>query len=128
MTAMSDYLELEFLDHFLGTAASTFVAQVYLALYTTDPTDADTGTEVSGGAYARQAIDFNAAAAGSTSNSAQIDFPTATANWGTVSHFGIRDAATLGNLIIHGAWDTAKAINTDDIFRLPAGNLTVTAA
>ena len=128
MSAMSDYLELEFLDHFLGTAGHVFVAQVYLALYTTNPTDADTGVEVSGGSYARQAIDFNTAAAGSTSNSAQIDFPTATANWGTISHFGIRDAAAAGNLLIHGAWDTAKAINTDDIFRLPAGNLTVTAA
>ncbi len=130
MSAMSNYLETNFLDHFLGTTGHTFVTQIYLSLYTSDPTDADSGTEVTGGSYARQAINFNAAASpgGTATNNAQLDFPTATASWGTVSHFGLHDAATVGNLHIHGAWDTAKLIDTDDIFRLPNTNLTITAA
>lgn len=125
--AGSDYTENKLLDHLLGVAAFTSPATVYVALYTTDPTDADAGVEVSGGGYARQAVTFSAAAAGATSNAAKVTFPTATASWGTLSHWGIRDAATAGNLLVHGAFTTAKVIDTDDTFEIAAGDLDVTA-
>jgi len=96
MSALSDYLENKLLDHALGTAAYT-MPTVYVALYTSDPTDADTGTEVSGGGYARQTVTFNAASGGSASNAGDITFPQATADWGTITHIGLRDAATGGN-------------------------------
>ena len=48
MSAMSDYLEDAFLDHFLGTSSTSAPAAVYIGLHTADPTDAGTGAEVSG--------------------------------------------------------------------------------
>lgn len=96
MSKISNYLENVIINHFLRNTATSSPSAVYLALYTTDPTDADTGTEVSGGSYARQAITFSAPSNGSTSNSSTITFPTATGNWGTITHMGIRDASSGG--------------------------------
>lgn len=125
MAALSDYLENELLDHALGTGAFTAPAGVYVALFTSDPTDAGTGTEVSGGSYARQSVAFAAASAGATSNSATVTFPTATANWGTVTHVGLFDAASAGNLLMHGALSASKTINNGDVFEILAGDLDV---
>ena len=125
MSALSNYLENKLLDHALGTASYT-MPTVYLALYTSDPTDADTGTEVSGGGYARQAVSFNAASGGSASNSSDITFPQATADWGTITHIGLRDASTGGNRLWYGALDVAKTINNGDTFEISAGDLVVT--
>jgi len=101
---------------------------VYLALYTDDPTDADTGTEISGGSYARQSITFGAPSNGTSTNSAAIEFPAATANWGVITHVGIRDALTSGNLLYHTALDASKTINNGDIFKILTSNLSVTLA
>jgi hypothetical protein len=130
MTAFSAYSEDKILDHSLGTQSWTSPANIYLALYTTSPSapDGTGGVEVAdAGAYARQAIAFNVASAGATDNTAEIVFPTATANWGVITGFGIHDSATHGggNLIYFGNWATSKDISTNDIFRLPAGNLTI---
>jgi hypothetical protein len=57
-----------------------------------------------------------------------LTFPTATASWGTVGWIGINDAATSGNLLYHTALDTAKAIDSGDIFKISTGNLSVTLA
>lgn len=127
MTKMSNFLENEILDHILGTGSWTMPANVYLALYTTDPTDADSGTEVSGGSYARQSVAFTAAAAGVTANTSDIEFPQATANWGTITHVGIRDAESAGNLLLHGALDSSVTINNTDTFIMDAGDLDVGA-
>lgn len=121
---LSNYAENKVLDHVLGTTAYTRPT-VYLALFTTDPTDAGTGTEVSGGAYARQIIAFNTSVNGSTSNSADVLFPAATASWGTITHIALYDAATAGNILWHGPLSSSKAIGTDDQFKLGAGRLTV---
>jgi hypothetical protein len=99
-----------------------------LGLYTDDPTDADTGTEVTGNAYARQAITFGAPSNGVSTNTAAIEFPQATGSWGTVSYVGIRDASTSGNLLYHTALDASKTIATGDVFRVAIGSLSVTFA
>ena len=112
MSAMSDYLENEILDHILGTGAYTMPTTVYVGLSTGSFADDNSGTELSGSGYARQSASFNAAASGTADNSAAIEFPAATASWGTVSHFGIFDALTAGNLLIHGSFTTAKAIGS----------------
>jgi len=104
----------------------TSPATVYLGLFTTDPTDGGTGTEVSGGSYARQAITFSAPSNGVTSNNAQVTFPTATANWGTVGWIGIYDALTSGNLLYHAPLTTSKTIANGDVFIVSSGNLTLT--
>ena len=128
MAEMSNFLENALINATLRNTSYTSPTTTYLALYTSDPTDADTGTEVTGGSYARQAITFSSPSNGVTSNSSAIEFPTATASWGTVTYVGIRDAVTSGNLLYHTALDASKAIDTGDIFRISSGNLTVTLA
>lgn len=98
---LSDYFENIIVNWVRGTAAPTAPATIYLALYTVTPSDTGGGTEVTGGAYARQAITLGAPSpAGTTSNTNTITYPTATANWGTVVATGIFDASTAGNLLI----------------------------
>jgi hypothetical protein len=125
---ISDYLEDKLLDHSLGTTSFTMPSTIRVALYTTNPTDADSGTEVSGGSYARTAATFSAASGGATTNSADITFPVATASWGTITHVGIRDASSGGNLLWHGALSASKTIDNGDQFKLAAGELDVTLA
>jgi hypothetical protein len=128
MAEMANYLEDAIINAVLRNTSYTSPATVYVALYTSDPTDADTGTEVSGGSYARTAVTFGAPSNGVTTNSASVTFPTATASWGTVSYIGLRDASTSGNLLFHTALDEAKTVGTGDIFTISTGNLSVTLA
>ncbi len=128
MAEMSNYLENALINVTLRATSYTAPAAVYLALYTSDPTDADTGTEVTGGSYARQSITMGAPSNGVTTNSAAIEFPQCTADWGIVTHVGIRDAVTSGNLLYHTPLDTSKTISNGDIFKITSGNLSVTLA
>ena len=128
MAEMSNYLENALINATLRNTSYTSPSVVYLGLYTSDPTDADTGTEVSGGSYARQAITFGAPSNGVTTNTAAIEFPQATANWGTVGWIGIENALTGGNLLYHSPLDASKAIATGDIFKIAIGSLSVTLA
>jgi len=131
MSAASDYLENKILDHFLGTSSTSSPANVYLALFTSDPTDDGSGTEVStsGTNYARQTVAFSASSSGSTSNSADIEFSQATGSgFGTVTHFGVFDASTAGNLLFHGALTASKTIAAGDVFKISSGNLSISVA
>jgi hypothetical protein len=128
MSEMSNYLEDALINVTLRATAYTAPATVYVSLWTSDPTDAGSGTEVSGGSYARTAVTFAAPSNGVTTNDADVTFPTATASWGTVGWIGINDAATSGNLLYHTALDTAKTIDSGDIFKISTGNLSVTLA
>jgi hypothetical protein len=128
MAEMSNYLENALINVTLRATAYTAPTTVYLALYTTDPTDADTGTECSGTSYARQAITFGAPSNGVSTNSAAIEFPQAGGAWGTITHIGIRDALTTGNLLYHSPLDASKTIATGDVFRVASGSLSVTLA
>jgi hypothetical protein len=128
MAEMSNYLENALINGTLRGTTYTAPTTTYLALYTSDPTDADTGTEVSGGSYTRQPITMGAPSNGASTNSASIEFSQATADWGIVAYVGIRDALTSGNLLYHTALDTSKTIANGDIFKITAGNLSVTLA
>jgi hypothetical protein len=123
--SMSDYLENALLDAVLRNTPYTSPSQVYVALFTSDPTDAGTGTEVSGGGYTRQAVTFNAPSNGQVTNASDILFPVATASWGTVTHVGIYDAQTGGNLLFSGALTTSKTISTNDQLKIAAGSLSI---
>ena len=125
---MSNYLENALINVTLRNTAYTTPTTVYVGLYTTDPTDANTGTEVSGGSYARTSVTFAAPSNGVTTNSADITFPTSTGSWGTVGWIGILDASTAGNLLYHTPLDASKTIDTGDIFKIATGNLSVTLA
>ena len=126
MAEFSNYLENKILDHVLKNVSYTSPTTVYVGLFTTDPTDAGTGTEVSGGSYARQVLSVTTASAGIVTSSGDVTFPQATASWGTISHIGILDALTSGNLLMHTALTTSKVIETGDILKVSSGNLTVT--
>jgi hypothetical protein len=128
MAEMSNFLENALINATLRATTYTSVATVYVSLWTSDPTDAGSGTEVSGGSYARTAVTFGAPSNGVTLNSADVTFPTATASWGTVGWIGINDALTTGNLLYHSPLDTAKTIDSGDIFKISTGNLSVTLA
>lgn len=128
MAEMSNYLENALINATLRNTSYTSPATVYVGLYTSDPTDANTGTEVSGGSYARTAATFGAPSNGVSTNSAAVEFPSATASWGTIGWIGILDASTAGNLLYHTPLDASKVIGSGDIFRIQSGNLSVTLA
>jgi hypothetical protein len=128
MAAFSNYLEDALINGTLRATSYTAPTTVYVGLFTSDPTDAGSGTEVSGNAYARQSATFAAPSNGASSTDADVQFPQATGTWGTVGWFGIFDALTTGNLMYHGALTVSKTIETGDVFKIASGNLTVTLA
>lgn len=125
MSSKSDYLENAVINAVLNNT-SLAVTTPYVALYTAAPSDSGGGTEVTGGSYARVSASFSAASGGATSNDAAVTFPSPTANWGTVTHFGILDASTSGNLLYWGALGTSRNIlNGDNAPAFAAGALVV---
>ena len=125
--SFSNYLETEILDHVFGGAAYTAPSTLYLALHTANPAEDGSGTEVStsGTAYARTAVTFTTSG-NTTSNTSAVEFATATANFGTVSHVAVWDASTSGNMLAYAALTSSKTIETGDVFRVPAGDLDIT--
>jgi hypothetical protein len=85
--------------------------------------EAGTVTEVSGGSYARTAVTFSAASSGATANSADVQFPTASASWGTITHAGVYDNA--GNLLFVGELTNSKSVGSGDTFQVSTGSLTI---
>lgn len=136
MSQMSNYLEVELRKHLFRTGSFTKPAALYVSLHTADPTDAGTGTEVSGVGYAREQRDpgdanWSAASAtdGITKNVAEVDFGIAGAGgWGLITHFGVWDAASGGNLICFGALTASKTVNEGDSFKFPADAIVITFA
>jgi hypothetical protein len=126
MAEMSNFLENALINATLRNTSYTSPAAVYVGLYTSDPGEGNTGTEVSGGSYARTAVTFGAPSNGVSTNSASVTFPTATGTWGTVTHIGILDATTSGNLLYYTALDASKSIASGDVFTISTGNLSVT--
>lgn len=128
MAEMSNYLENKLLDAVLRNTSYTSPTTTYVGLYTTNPGEGNTGTEVTGGSYARKSATFNAPVDGVCTNSAAVEFDQATASWGTISHIGILDAITSGNLLFYTDITISKTIETGDIFKISAGQLSVTLA
>lgn len=123
--SFSNYLENKILLHVFGATPYTAPATLYVALFTSDPGEDGTGTEVSGGSYARQTATFTVSG-NLASNTAAVEFPTATASWGTITYAAVYDAATGGNLLGSGGLATSKTISSGDVFRIPAGDLDIT--
>lgn len=127
--SLTNAFETHALQYLLTTDSLTRPTTWYIALFTSDPTDTGSaGTEATGFDYARTAVTFSVSG-DTASNSAAVEFPAANGgNWGTISHIGVMDASTGGNMIIHSALTTAKAINDGDVFRIPTGDLDITAS
>ena len=125
--SFSNHLETEILDHVFGGNAYTAPGTLYLALHTASPAEDASGAEVStsGTAYARATVTFTVSGNTATT-SAAVEYATATANFGTVTHVGVWDASTGGNLLAYAALTSSKTIETGDVFRVPAGDLDIT--
>ena len=124
--SFSNFLETEILDHVFAGAAYTAPSTKYLALFTAiSDGEAGSVTEISGNAYARQTVAFTTSG-NTTSNNAAVEFPTATGSWGTVTHVGVYDASSSGNLMAYATLSSSKAIATGDVFRVPSGDLDIT--
>ena len=123
--SFSNYLETEMLDHVFGGNAYTAPSTLYLSLHTANPDEDGSGAEVSGGGYARQSMAMTVSG-NTASNDSAVEFPTATANYGTVTHVGVYDASSSGNLLCYASLTSSKTIETGDVFRVPAGDLDIT--
>ena len=125
--SLSNTFETNVLTWMFTASAVTRPTAWYLALFTSNPAEDGSGTEVSGTgtAYTRQSVSFTVSG-NTASNSAAVEFPTATASYGTVTHVGVYDASSGGNLIAYAALTTSKAIDTGDVLRIPASDLDVT--
>lgn len=125
--SFSNTYETHVLNYVFTTTSVTRPTAWYLALFTSNPAEDASGSEVStsGTAYARQSATFTVSG-NTASNSAAIEFPTATASYGTVTHVGVYTASSGGDLIAYAALSTSKAIDTGDVFRVPSGDLDVT--
>jgi len=128
MSALSDYAENKVLDVLGANATFTAPSNVYLGLSTGSLGDDNSGTELTGNNYSRVSVSFGAAASGTMSNDAAIEFAAATGSWGSVSHWGLYDAASSGNLLVHGSFSAAKTIASGDVLKVATGDLDITAA
>ena len=131
MSQASDYLETALQDAIFNGGSISGITP-YIALFTSDPADDATGTEVTGTGYARIDVSSSFPAAsgttGAMSNDADITFATAGGAWGSVTHVAIFDSSTSGNLLVYGALASAVSIANGDIFKIPVGSFTCTVA
>lgn len=124
MAEFTDYMENAIIETMRATNITA--AAAYVALFTTATGDDGSGTEVSGGGYVRQLAGLSAAAGGASSNAADITFPIATGDWGTITHVALYDAESGGNMLMHSILDVEKIVNDGDTFKFNAGDLDVT--
>ncbi|MMZ58623.1 hypothetical protein D1872_206120 [compost metagenome] len=129
LLSKSNYWKTACLNAALRGISFTPPAKLFIALYVSDPTDADTGQEITGGGYARMQVVFSTptivARRAVTSNIADVAFPVATGDQGIAAFVGIRDAATGGNLIYHGAVKKPRTILENDLIRFLTGQLVI---
>ena len=130
--AMSNYLEAKLINHVLrNTAYTTPGTSIYIGLiqfYESSKLEAGTLTqEVSGGSYARQQHSSwdDPSGAGATENTGVVTFPTATADWGMISGVIVADAASAGNVLLHGSLTTARDVVSGDVFKFNDGDLDI---
>ena len=130
MAALSDHAENLLLNWLMTTGSATRPTQWFVALFSSAPNDAGGGTEVSGNGYSRQSVSWDTASGtgGTTANSGAVSFTASGSGFGTVTHIGIFDASTSGNLLWHGAMDTAKSVASGDVLQFAAGAIDLTIA
>ena len=126
--AKSNYLENKILDYVLRDTADWAPSAVYLSLHTSSPGETD-GNEISGNGYSRQAITFAAASGGSSASNSVEEFTASGGSFGTITHFGIHDQSTDGNLLYYGALTGGgKTIADGDTLRFASGAITISEA
>jgi len=124
----SYYLANAVVNAALRNTPFTLPATVYVAVYTVAPTPSGGGTEVGIGGYGRQTAVFSAPVNGSTSNTAEVLFPIASADWGTIVAFALFDASSGGNMLYFNNLSSSRDVLANDQLRFPAGQLVATEA
>ena len=126
--SFTDHTEDLVLNWLLTTNTATRPTEWHVGLFTAAPGETGGGTEVSGGGYGRKTAAFTVSGADPTeaTNSGAIEFGTASASWGTITHVAVIDAATSGNMLVYAELDVPKTISEGDVFRIPAGDLDIT--
>ncbi len=127
MAQMSDYLKDKLIDEVFRDTPYAQATHHYVALYATDPTSADIGTELSGAGYARMTVEFDApvAGTGTSQNTADVTFAAATGDWVEITHVGVKDAVSGGNLLSFQALASPVTVLDTNNFRIPTSQLTV---
>lgn len=131
MSGLVDSKENQVLDEMLGNA-TLMPDPVYVGLMTSVPNEDGTGVvEPVGNGYARVSVANNftqwpAAVGGAKANANDVVFAAATGAWGTITHFGLFDAVSGGNLMAFGALNTPRSVLSTDVFRFLATDLAVT--
>jgi hypothetical protein len=128
MSALSNYAENKLVDHLLGTASYTMPSAVYMAFYSSNPADDNSGSELSGNGYARQEITFGAASGGSATNSSAETFTASGGAWSTATHFALFDASSSGNLLTYGALSAGITLTDGQSHTFAIGTITVTGS
>jgi len=123
MSFISDFLEDKLIDHVFRNTPYNAPGTIYLALYSTDPGEDNSGTELSGSGYTRKAFTIDAPTNGISYNGSDITYDTATADWTTITHVGVFDASLGGNLLFYGPLSSPVTVTVGNNFRIPAGNL-----
>lgn len=121
----TNYLETQILNHVLRATPYSAPSTVYVALFTSAPGEAGGGTEVTGGSYTRQSVTFTSPAPDTVMNTSDVNFPVATADWGTIVAFAIMDQASAGNMLYFANLSASRTVLTNDQFRFPTGQLSV---
>lgn len=127
MGDFADYLELELLDHVMGVGAYAQPSGIYIGLSTADPLDDESGlAEPVGNGYARKQHDNWLTAAGRlTKNDGVIEFAEATGSWGIITHYGIFDAVSGGNMLGHGLFPSDPTVVSGDNLSIKDQDITV---
>lgn len=122
-----DYAEDKVLELIVGKTAFA-TPTVSCHLYTVAPSDTGGGTEVTGGSYAAAATAglWGTSSGGAIANSSAITFTTATADWGTVVAFALKDGSS--NFLVWGDVTPNKAVNNGDTASFAIGDLDITLA
>jgi hypothetical protein len=121
----SNYLENALLNATLANVSYTTPATVYTALYSVAPTDSTSGTELSGSGYARVSTAFSVSS-GVATNTGNVTFGPASADWVTAVAWSIADASTSGNILYYGPLSTAQTVLNGNSLTFGIGNVSVT--
>jgi hypothetical protein len=127
MGSFSNYLENATMGYlFNGAALSQPVT--WVSLFTTDPTESGSGTEVSTTAtgYNRiRSTGWTAASSGYIYNSTVVQYSTATGSWGTIQYFAVHDSSTAGNMLAYSSLTTSKTVAVGDSVAFSTGAISI---
>lgn len=126
----SNFLENQLITAVLDGGTYTGPTTLYLSLYSTAPTESSAGTELSGSGYARQTVTFSVDVTTildqtQATNTANVTFGPATADWSTATGWAVTDQSTAGNVLFYNTFNTGQTVRNTKSLTIVAGNLTI---